>query len=611
MTMNMNTGGRLLFFVVVGALGSLALGCNRTNRTMAAVSGATHGAKRIDTNSFAIVGATVFDGTKFIGTPTVVVASGEIEFVGKAELGPNVKQIDGRGKTLLPGLIDAHAHVHERQNLTDAITFGTTTVLDMGCAPIALVSELRQLATDNVQLADVRGAGYGVTSPGGHCTEYGMWHPTVTGASEATALVAKNAADGSDYIKIIVESGEIVGHSRPTLSVDTLRAAINAAHQNARLAVVHVGTVAEATMALAAGADVLAHAPSDQATNVTWPSQKAVIATLSVLASVAGDSRVSLHNDPRLAPMLSPQAIANLKRLYALPTAKVSMAHTAATLRAMRDADMVILAGTDAPNQGTWYGVSLLGELERLTQAGLATEHALAAATSAPADVFALTDRGRIQPGRRADLLLVDGDATQDIAALRAIVTVWRGGNEIKRADVPDVTQATKLSHPAKSAAPQPQAFATFDDGVPANWAASTDTMAGGTSVATLSIVQPTADRSAALSVVGTVVTRPGGSPWAGAQFYPAGAFRPIDLSHTSGIRFKGRSDGKPIALVVFTQSGGMKPFIAPLALTAHWSEQTVTWKQLGLVPTDVVLMAFTTHVPGEFSFALDDVSWF
>lgn len=67
-------------------------------------------------------------------------------------------------------------------------------------------------------------------------------------------------------------------------------------------------------------------------------------------------------------------------------------------------------------------------ELELLVAAGLTPQAALQAATSTPARVFGLTDRGVITPGLRADLLLVDGDPLADITRTRHIRGVWRGG---------------------------------------------------------------------------------------------------------------------------------------------------------------------------------------
>lgn len=87
-----------------------------------------------------------------------------------------------------------------------------------------------------------------------------------------------------------------------------------------------------------------------------------------------------------------------------------------------------LLAGTDATPFAPLHGESLHRELVLLTEAGLTNEEALAAATSVPARHFGLDDRGRIAPGLRADLVLVDGDPTHDITATSAIADVWRRG---------------------------------------------------------------------------------------------------------------------------------------------------------------------------------------
>lgn len=76
------------------------------------------------------------------------------------------------------------------------------------------------------------------------------------------------------------------------------------------------------------------------------------------------------------------------------------------------------------------HGSSLHHELELLTAAGLSTVDALRAATVLPARYFGLTDRGSVEPGMRADLVLVDGDPIADITATRRIRGVWCHGVE-------------------------------------------------------------------------------------------------------------------------------------------------------------------------------------
>ena len=99
-------------------------------------------------------------------------------------------------------------------------------------------------------------------------------------------------------------------------------------------------------------------------------------------------------------------------------------------------AGVPILAGTDANAAAgvpaaISHGSSLHHELELLVDAGLTTVDALRAATSRPARYFGLGDRGVIEPGRRADLVLIDGDPLQDITATRSIRRIWCGGAEV------------------------------------------------------------------------------------------------------------------------------------------------------------------------------------
>lgn len=107
--------------------------------------------------------------------------------------------------------------------------------------------------------------------------------------------------------------------------------------------------------------------------------------------------------------------------------------HATANVRALRDAGVPVLAGTDAGNSGTTYGASLHEELDLLVRAGHTPTEALAGATSLPARRFGLTDRGRIATGTRAGLVLVDGDPTTDITATRNIAAIWKNGYPISR----------------------------------------------------------------------------------------------------------------------------------------------------------------------------------
>ncbi|MFD3790909.1 amidohydrolase family protein [Streptomyces cyaneofuscatus] len=117
------------------------------------------------------------------------------------------------------------------------------------------------------------------------------------------------------------------------------------------------------------------------------------------------------------------------------PDLLTNAAHVAGVLRR---AGIPLLAGTDANPFAPRNGDGLHRELELLVQAGLSPLEALAAGTGVTARHFGLTDRGRIAPGLRADLVLVDGDPTQDISACRAVADVWRRGvrqRDIRQSD--------------------------------------------------------------------------------------------------------------------------------------------------------------------------------
>ena len=382
----------------------------------------------------------VFDGAKIIPETDVLIAKGKIKEIGPDLPVGDAKVVDGTGKTLLPGLIDAHVHVHGAETLEQALIFGVTTELDMMMPP-QLERQLKTSDSDN--RASFFSAGYPATVPGGHGTEYGGQVPTLITASEAEAFVENRIREGSDYIKIMYTAGVDTGRMNlpPTLSRATLAAVIAAAHKHQRLAVVHIGSELGARNAIEAGADGLAHlfrghsSPRDFGELVA-AHHAFVIPTLSVMHAVCGPESAGsrLVKDPHLAPYLTRAAKDRLKETF--PSARSGLLSCEAApqaLRQLEETGALIVAGTDAPNPGTTYGASLHGELEMYVEAGLTPTEALTTATSAPAQAFHIPDRGRIAPGLRADLLLVNGHPDEDIRATRNIQAVYKAGVQLDR----------------------------------------------------------------------------------------------------------------------------------------------------------------------------------
>ncbi len=383
-------------------------------------------------------GVRVFDGTRLTGADTVVVERGLISAVGAGVPVPAGATVhDGQGGTLLPGLIDAHAHT-DLAAARDAARFGVTTLLDM-FTDVAQHREFRRLreSTDAVASADVWTAGTLVTVPGGHGTQFSLPIPTMGPDTDADRFVAERLGEGSDYIKIVVENGSLYGFSSPTLTPQQVTALVAAAHRNGAGTVVHVSRSADAVAAAAAGAGLLAHVPSEPmdaaALTVLRQQGTAVVATLSVTASVScADDAVALRDDPLVAPFLSRAQRDGLGRSFRA-CFDAQLGNATANVAALREAGVPVLAGTDCGNAGTAHGPSMFQELDHLVRAGLSPTDALAAATSMPARHFRLDDRGRIAPGLRADLVLVDGDPTTDITAVRRIAAIWKNGAPIRR----------------------------------------------------------------------------------------------------------------------------------------------------------------------------------
>lgn len=364
----------------------------------------------------------VFDGEKPLARQNVLVDGDTIATYdgGRVDV-----EVDGAGRTLLPGLIDAHVHVFD-SSLAQALAYGVTTELDMFAMPGNLARQ-RRLAAERDDVADLRSSGVLATAPNGHPTQIFANLPaelktqlgdaagefdTVSGPADAEPFVKARVADGADYLKVVIDHGTTAGGEIPVLSPDTVAALVAAAHDAGLTVVAHAASAADATVALDAGVDGLAHVPFD-----ATPEQAADV----VARCADGDVFV-------VSTLVYAEWLASGQADPAQTAAPLRLDHAATIAGMFAAAGVRLLAGTDANMIAPAHGAGLLRELELLVRAGLTPEEALRAATSVPATVFGLTDRGRIAPGLRADLVLVTGDPTTEVTAAANIVDVWRRG---------------------------------------------------------------------------------------------------------------------------------------------------------------------------------------
>jgi imidazolonepropionase-like amidohydrolase len=582
---------------------------------------------------FVLEGVRIFDGEQAMEAGWIWVADGLIRGVGASGTAlpagaDGAVRVQGAGHTVLPGLIDAHTHTFDRSVLVDALRFGVTTELDQfTLTEFAGAMRAEQAAGPVTDRADLFSAGTLATAPGGHGTQYGLAIPTLTGPDEAPGFVADRKGEGSDWLKIIWEDGSNYGMVTPTHAPETIEALIEAAHREELLAVAHVSTLAQARAVARMGGDGLVHAPHDRAPDAELAGDLAaadlfLVPTLTVTRSIATGEEGDLQlGDARLAELANPMLEMTLYQSFPARDA-VARAHDHAAhiTRDFARAGGRVLAGTDAPNPGTAHGLSMHREMELLVEAGLTATQALTAATSAPARAFGLEDRGRISPGLRADLVVVEGDPTVDITDTRNLVVVWRNGAPL---DVTGVRARMVAAREAKARGgdgaaaggaglPVPGPVSDFDGDVlttsfGAGWEVSTDQVERGSSTGRIEAVD------GAMKVTGEVVGE-GFVIWSGATFSPGQEpMAPADLSAARGVRFRARGEAPALTILLFSGGSEQMPAWVVRQIGEEWSQIEVPFSEVRAVDPAALTGVFigVSGQRGSYTLFIDDVEFY
>ncbi len=515
---------------------------------------------------FTLTAARVFTGTEWLEPGWIEVRDGRISRVGESfEADPDLPMIDLGDRTVLPGLIDAHVHAFGTA-LTDALNFGVTTVLDQATDG-EWARQLRQASAG----ARYFSSGPPATAPGGHGTQYGYTPPKVRGPEDAGEFAETILDGGSDWMKIIIERG--TGDWQvPSIDQETVDALVKAANDVDLMPVAHVSELETAHWAIDANVHGLVHVFADQPADDALLENMAaddrfVIPTLVVMEGVAGTVAVDHHSDERIAPWLSGEQRASLTQRWPGARNETLRKRAIKNTRAMYAAGIAILAGSDAPNPGTAHGLSMHREMELLVEAGLSPHEALVAATFLPAKHFGLDDRGLLEPERRADLLVIDGDPREDISATLSIHAIWQGGRPVKRVLTLEETVADVPEHGRMSEFRIDEAKAGFGLG----WSATDDNMAGGESTVEM---QPDGDDARAwIRLTGEI--RSGFDwPWAGAMFFPGDQpMAPVDLSAFETLRFKARGEPAGLRVMAFSPALGAMPATQTIEIDSEWRD--------------------------------------
>ncbi len=432
----------------------------------------------------AIVGATVIhpqrDAAQARAPDTTIIVSGNrIVAVGPAgavAIPYGATIIDGRGKYVVPGLIDAHVHFFQSGNLytrPDAADFnasmpyakeiarnqarlpatfkvwlasGVTSVVDVG-GPFWNFT-VRDAAASTVAAPRVAVAGPLISTVDDPPLDLG--DPPIikiTSADDARALVRRELARKPDYIKVwFIFRGDanIAGDEA------IVRATADEAHAAGVPVAVHATQLAVAKAALRAGADFLVHSVDDapvddeflqlaKARNVLYCPTLFVHSGYRLALSnrwqpTAAERRLAdpqilamMHDLDRIPREMIPERVA---RFIAMPGPDIPPVIAMKNLRAVWDAGIPVAMGTDAGNIGTLHGPSVFREMALMQQAGLTPLEVLRSATTYGAKA-ARRDRdiGAIEPGRLADLVILDDDPTVDVENLSHTHRVVKDGH--------------------------------------------------------------------------------------------------------------------------------------------------------------------------------------
>lgn len=399
----------------------------------------------------AFVGATVIDGTG--ATPVrdgvVVVTDGRIVAVGPRStvaIPADAERVDLAGKTVMPGIVNAHAHVNAsprsavpaRQQLVDQLAlyarYGVTTVYslgDDGAESVALSRETREQSRagtlDHARLF-VSGPVLNATDP-----------------ADGRKRVTENVARGVDIIKVRLEGPPDAPIRQPAV----YGAMIDRTHAEGKRIAIHMFTAAETKGVVDAGVDILAHSIRDR------DADAALIAALKArgvgyIPTLTRDLSVFVYEgtpdfvaDPffakeaayraPLAALSTPEAQAKMRADPAAQAIKPALAQAKRNLKLLSDAGVPIAMGTDSgAGAGRFQGYFEHLEMAMMAEAGMTPMQVLVAATGGAAQVMRIDDQlGTLRPGRRADLLVLGASPLDNIRHSKTLEQVWIDGRRV------------------------------------------------------------------------------------------------------------------------------------------------------------------------------------
>lgn len=357
--------------------------------------------------------------------------------------------------TLLAGLFDIHTHTNmpgdgrtgeqvndddndevrllrSAQNATAAVASGVTTMCDCGSWNRNGFALKEGLAQGIVEGPRVLVSGPPLTVTGGH-----LWYMggEADGVDAVRARVRNMVKQGADFIKIAASGGSTSTSDpyRAAYSLGELTAIVDEAHNRDRPVLAHCRCTDAINMALDAGVDTILHCSFYDNDGSYRFDQK----TADRLAASEVWLNPTMHlghvSRTRLAEIQEERALTPLEQ-DRFDRSASSRENSANQFAALIKAGVKLVGGSDC-GWGSYPFGDFQGEVLALHGAGLSPLEAIYAGTRSPAAALDIQNSiGTLEPGKEADLLVVNGDPSQDLECLRNVATVFKGGVRVRTA---------------------------------------------------------------------------------------------------------------------------------------------------------------------------------
>ena len=365
--------------------------------------------------------------------------------------GESVEELDFPEATLVPGLVDSHTHtnftgtgetieemdedgddihlLHATKNARIALESGVTTMRDNGGWRRVVFALKDGIRRGLVPGPSILASGRPITISGGHMWMLGSQADGETGVR---AAVRQLVQEGADWIKGVASGGGTLRtmSERPSFTIDELKALVDESHRRNRLVGTHSGAWQSIVNSLDADVDMIIHCSFTQPDGTARydPELGERIASSGVWVNptlYVGRAPIERLQEKKREVGLTPDEEGGLD--FGLRRIEASTE----VCRQIISAGARIAAGSDAGWRDYRFGW-FHRELAALTDAGFSDAQALIAGTRDAADALGVLDKvGTVEPGKEADLLLVDGDPTKDINSLANVVAVFKAGERV------------------------------------------------------------------------------------------------------------------------------------------------------------------------------------